>query len=236
VVITHDGQYYKANILLLSKLGAQEFQNEGNKISVGIMSKDSYSKKVVEDIIEGSVKVGMSQIKQKKNKWYLYVAYTSERYIPAAFGTGVMNVKWGVRTPFSAVIDGTDIRLLSKVEADEVSLFFKRSLTRQSKIQSLAKYGGSGSEGHGCKRKLREVRSWGDRVSRFKESMNHKYSKRIVDYAVKYKCSDILLPAVPSEEENVFLKPWAWYQMYNMIQVKAEMAGITVSKLSDDEK
>lgn len=231
VDIKEDGVYFNANVRLLSKRGAVELETDSLSFLMAVVAKDSYAKKIMDDLVNKTVKLGTCQIKNKKNKWYLFITYTSEKFIAPVLTQNVMSVRWGFRTPFSVIVDGTDIRIMSKVEADEVTLFFKRSKDRQSKLQSLAKYAGVGSEGHGFVRKLREVKTWGDRVARFKESMNHKYSKRIVDYAIKHRCSDITLPASPVDSDELFLKPWAWYQFYNMITVKAEAEGIKVSVL-----
>jgi IS605 OrfB family transposase len=103
---------------------------------------------------------------------------------------------------------------------------------QQRKIALLrqGKYCGDGRIGHGRKKRVQPVDNIGNAIARFRDTVNHKYSRAVVDFAVKMNCGVIQMENLTSITENAnrFLKNWTYYDLQTKIKNKAQEAGIKV--------
>ena len=89
---------------------------------------------------------------------------------------------------------------------------------------------GDGRIGHGIATRNKPVYSIEDKIARFRDTANHKYSRALIDYAVKNQCGVIQMEDLTgiTSESNRFLKNWSYYDLQTKIENKAKEAGIKV--------
>ncbi|MEM4385797.1 MAG: transposase [Candidatus Anstonellales archaeon] len=67
----------------------------------------------------------------------------------------------------------------------------------------------------------------------FRNTVNYKYSRYIVDMAVKYGCGIIQMEDLEGiSKDSLFLKDWTYYDLQEKMKYKAEEYGIEVRKIS----
>ena len=89
-----------------------------------------------------------------------------------------------------------------------------------------SKYAGEGRIGHGYKTKMKPVDRVRNKVANFADTINHKYSRYIVDFAVKNKCRVIQmedLSGITANTHEKFLKEWSYHDLQTKIEYKAEV-------------
>lgn len=71
------------------------------------------------------------------------------------------------------------------------------------------------------------------KVENFKDLTNHRYSKYIVDLAVKYGAGTIQMEDLSGiSKRDSFLATWSYYDLQDKIKYKAEMQGIKFVKVA----
>src|SRR5699024_4341098 len=96
-----------------------------------------------------------------------------------------------------------------------------------------SKYAGKGRRGRGRKTLLKPIEKLQRKVANFRDTANHRYSKYIVDMAVKHGCGTIQLEDLTGiNERSLFLKSWSYYDLQTKITYKAKENGIKVVKVS----
>ncbi|MFL0198592.1 RNA-guided endonuclease TnpB family protein [Clostridium sp. WILCCON 0269] len=110
---------------------------------------------------------------------------------------------------------------------------FRDTTEKHKKELSIAsKCVGTGRIGHGYKSRMKPVNKMRDKVSRFADTFNHKYSRYIVDFSIKNNCGVIQMEDLSGSTQNTqkkFLKDWSYYDLQQKIKYKAEEHGIEVS-------
>jgi IS605 OrfB family transposase len=91
------------------------------------------------------------------------------------------------------------------------------------------KYCGEGSIGHGVHTRIKPIEVMSDKIANFRDTCNHKYSRYVVDMAVKHKCGVIQMEDLTGiSKDEVFLKNWSYYDLQQKIEYKAKEVGINV--------
>ena len=69
-----------------------------------------------------------------------------------------------------------------------------------------------------------------DKIARFRDTANHKYSRALIEYAVKKNCGIIQMENLTGISDNTdcFLKDWSYYDLQTKIENKAKEMGIKV--------
>jgi IS605 OrfB family transposase len=89
----------------------------------------------------------------------------------------------------------------------------------------------SGRLGHGRDTKMKPVDKVRNRISNFVDTFNHKYSKYIVNFAIRNNCGTIQmedLSGFSDQQKDKFLKNWSYYDLQDKIKSKANEVGIVV--------
>ena len=194
-------------------------------------------KATLNKIINGEYKQGSVQICQsKKGKWEILISFGFETKIKDLSKERILGLDMGIvnaitmqiwdniiqdweRLSWSkCVLDGKElIHLRQKIYARRIDLL------RNSKLPSL------GNSGHGRKTKIKSIATMSHRVDNFRDTLNHKYSKYVIDFAIKNNCGVIQVEDLAGYSENVdsrFLKSWSYYDLQAKIKYKAEENGI----------
>src|SRR5690625_7360568 len=81
--------------------------------------------------------------------------------------------------------------MLYNIEGNENISFIKRVESRINALLRQSKYAGKGRRGRGRNILLKPIEKLRNRVTNYRRTTNHKYSKYIVDIAKKHGCGII---------------------------------------------
>lgn len=113
---------------------------------------------------------------------------------------------------------------------------FRNTLEKRKKEMEIAsKCVGEGRIGHGYSNRMKPLDKIRKKVGNYADTFNHKYSKYVVDFAIKNNCGVIQmedLSGVTKNTKNKFLKDWSHYDLQSKITYKAEERGIKVIKIN----
>lgn len=227
-----NGNYY-AEINLISRQYAKELGRKSTAFKLLLAVKDNYQKAIVDRLISGEYKLGMSKItkaKKGKTKWYLNLVYSfTEKKDKSLDPNRVMGIDLGVNIPAALAIYGDKYFKEFVGDRDEIENFRKQIEARKRKLQRQGKWCGEGRIGHGIKTRIKPLEKLAGKIANFKNTKNHCWSRYIIDVAVKNKCGVIQMEDLSGiAEENTFLKNWTYYDLQQKIKYKAEEKGIKV--------
>lgn len=227
----------------------REYQKENNisRLTFTIDKLDGNKKATLDKIISEEYKQGSAQIVQdKKGKWYINISFgfeakEKELDINRVLGMdlGVTNavtmqvydtttLDWDRLSWRECVLDGKElIHFRQKIEARRIALL------RNSKLAEV----NTGKSGHGRDTRTKAIDTMSEKVKNYRDTLNHKYSRYIVDFALKHNCGTIQmedLEGITSKATESFLKNWSYYDLQSKIQYKADEVGIKVLKVKPE--
>ena len=198
---------------------------------------DNSQKSILNKIILGIYKQGSAQIiEDKKGKWYLIISFSFEPVVRQLNMNKVLGVDLGIVN--TATMQVFDINTQkwdrmswkeSKINGSELIHYRQKIEARNKQMYIASKIVGKGRIGHGRKVRLKPVEKTRDKVSKFRDTYNHKVSKNIVDTALKYNCGTVQmenLSGFSEQQSETFLKNWAYFDLQNKTKYKCEEKGI----------
>ena len=228
---------YAVDVALVSKGEAKRMGRTG-RIPVALMAGDNSRRVILNRIISGEYSVAGSKIAWHKRKriWELHLTYAFEDYGGhELLADNVMGVDVGIACPFYLAFSGSLSRYY--VGPGEIDAFRRGIDARRRSVLRQGKWCGDGRRGHGRATRLRPADKLKGRVENFKDTTNHKYSRYIVDMAIKHKCAVIQmenLEDIKKHGNEKFLRNWTYYDLRAKVEYKAEREGILV-KLVDPQ-
>lgn len=191
----------------------------------------SNNKVIIQRCLSGEYKFcGSSIMIDDKDKcFYLYmtVSLPEEKHELQKDKTCIAML--AVAHPIVAQVDGQE--WTEYIGTAEEYLYRRRQIQEGLKrAQMNAKYSVGG---RGRKRKTQAIERFRDKESNYVQTKMHEYSRRLIDYAVKNKCSVIYLVATQENEErnkenDLLIRNWNYSGLLNFIEYKAKRAGIKV--------
>lgn len=232
--------------------------NQTHNMSIGRKANDRFTfildkidsnvKSTINKIIFGHYKQGSAQIIQdKKGKWYFVISFSFEPDIKCLDNNRILGVDLGITNAAAmqiwdnnkedweklswkeCMLDGKElIHFRQKVEAR------KRDFLKLRKVSSNTNEYSDGKKGHGTYSRIKPIENLNGKIANFRDTMNHKYSKYIIDIAIKHNCGIIQIENLEgySKDKEGFLKSWPYYDLQNKIQYKAKEKGIEVIKIN----
>jgi IS605 OrfB family transposase len=232
-IIKDNGEYY-FDISLLSNKYKKELGLKSGRISVLINARDKTQKTILDRILSGEYTISASKIKriQKgKSKWMVYLAYKFEPKKEELDKNNIMGIDLGIINSVYMAFNNSYNRY--KIEGGEIEHFKKQVESRKNQLYRQGKYCGEGRIGHGIKTRIKPIKNIKNKIANFRDTTNHKYSRYIVDMAIKHKCGTIQMEDLSGiNKDNIFLKNWSYYDLQEKIKYKAEEVGIKVIKIS----
>lgn len=222
---------YSVNLSLLSRTGAKD---RGCKIQIpATLRTGAGANDILDRIIDGTYKMCDSEITKRKNKFYLLVTYQFEKKVDNDLDDSrVMGIDLGVVNAAYMAFN-FDNHLRYNIGGDEIIQFRKRTEARRNSMLKQGKYCGKGRRGRGRKTLLKPIEKLRGKVANFRDTTNHKYSRYIVDMAIKHRAGVIQMEDLTGiNGRDKFLKNWAYYDLQEKIEYKAKYAGIKVVKIS----
>lgn len=230
VRIYADGPKYFVSINLFSAPYAKEKQYADTSIAFELHRLGGSQQAIVKRCMNGEYKIGESELiyNKKKRCWFLNLAY---RFTPETMASldpeKIMGVDLGIQCVAYMGFNFCEDRAF--IGRSEVEQFRSQIESRKRALQRQGKYCGEGRMDHGYATRNKPILEISDKISRFRDTANHKYSRYIVQTALKYGCGVIQmedLQDIAAKTENKFLEDWTYFDLRQKIKYKAEEHGI----------
>lgn len=228
IQFSQQGTKYKVAVKLFSKPYAKEKEYDSTGVEFELTHLQGSPKEIVQRCMSGEYKIGESKLiwNKKKSKWFLYLTY---KFTPAAVALDpekIMGVDLGI-----ACVAYMGFRFCEDrhvIPGHEVEHFRRRVEARKVELQRQGKFCGEGRIGHGRATRTKPVDQIGHAIARFRDTANHKYSRFIVDMAVKHGCGVIQMEDLHIHSEDKLLKDWTYFDLRTKLEYKAKEKGIEV--------
>lgn len=198
-----------------------------------ILLMDGTQRSIFERIMNGEYRHGQCQLTYEKRKWFLYLNYTFEAENHTLDPDKILGVDLGESLAICASSTSEWGRFV--IEGGEVTRFAAQIEARRRSQQKQATYCGEGRIGHGTKTRVAPVYFTEDRIANYRDTINHRYSSALIDYAVKHGFGTIQMEDLSGIKSDTgfpkFLRHWTYYDLQNKIEAKAKEQGIAVVKV-----
>ena len=195
-----------------------------------IIVKDNSTKTILERCYDEIYKISASKLiwNKKKKQWNLNLSYSFDKETKELDSNKILGVNMGVYYPICASVYGSKARLM--IDGGEVIEMRNRVEARRNSLKKQAAVCGDGRIGHGYNTRMKPVLNISDKIARFRDTFNHKVSRRLIEYAVKNDCGIIQLENLKgiTSDAEPFLKNWSYFDLQNKIEYKAKEQGIKV--------
>lgn len=205
-----------------------------SNIRFSMLVKDKTQRTILDRVLSGEYGTGQCQLVYDRPKWFLLLTYTFSPEKLELDEDKILGVDLGEHYALCASIYGENGRLT--IEGGEITAFAKKWEARKHSMQKQAAICGEGRKGHGTKTRVSNVYQVKDRIENFRETTNHRYSRALIEYAVKNQCGIIQMEDLTGIKETTgfpkFLKHWSYYDLQTKIAAKAKENGISVIKVN----
>lgn len=224
-----NGQFY-FDLSLCNKAFAKQ-NNIDTQIPFTAKVNDKSQRTILERCCDGIYEISASKLiyDKKKKMWCINLSYKFENNDkPTLDENKILGVDLGVAKPMVASVYGEYDRF--SIDGGEIEHFRNKTEKRKKSILKASVVCGDGRKGHGYKTRTKPANDIGDKIARCRDTINHKYSKALIDYAVKNGCGTIQMEDLKgvTEKANYFLKNWSYYDLQAKIEYKAKEKGISV--------
>ncbi len=181
-----------------------------------------------------------SKLKYDNGKWYLLLCFSFEKKTgEIEFDkNNIMGVHIAENNAVTCNFNNSK-RVLS-IDGGEIVSFAAQIEKRRRSIGNASRKHselcGDGRIGHGYHAKMKPLEKIGTKVANFRNTVNHRYSRQIVNWAVQNCCGTIQIEdltgyATSELEKYKLMKNWSYYDLMTKIEAKAKEYGIDVIKL-----
>jgi IS605 OrfB family transposase len=229
-IIQESNDYY-VNLSLIGNEYKKELGLKSGQFCVLLNVGDNSKKVILDRIISGEYQIAASQIIKQGKKWFLNLSYKFESQKKELNPNTIMGIDLGVVNAAYIAFNNSFVRY--KIEGGEIEEFRRRIEKRRNEILRQRKYCRDGSIGHGYYTRLKPVEKLSHKIANFRQTTNHKYSRYIVDLALKHNCGVIQMEDLSGiNKNNLFLKNWTYNDLQQKIEYKAKAVGIEVKYIN----
>ena len=189
------------------------------------------AKVILDRILDGTYKACDSKVQRTLDgKWFLLLTYKQPRNERKVDEDKIMGIDLGIIN--AATIAIKDERKVHEIKGGEIASFRRRIEGRRKSIRNQLPVASHNRRGHGRNTLLRPLDVLSDKVENFKDTTNHRYSKYIVELAVKYGVGTIQMEDLSGiSKRSSFLTTWSYFDLQTKIEYKANMEGIKFIKV-----
>ena len=232
IKIRNEQDEYLIDLSILNKESAKA-KNLPTKLCFTAIVRDKSTRDILSRCVSGEYKISASRlIYDKKKKWCLNLSYNFDSISCAVDSDKILGVDLGIQKPFMASVYGDKNRFCVEGGVhSEIEVFRRKVEARRKALLKQCAVCGDGSIGHGYKTRTKSANALDDKIARFRNTVNHKYSRAIVDYAIKNRCGVIQMEKLTgiTADKSRFLKNWTYFDLQQKIENKASEVGIKVS-------
>lgn len=190
--------------------------------------KHKAHKEILNRLMSGEYKFGQMKVIEKRNKFYCTINYKFPKVAPVLDPNRIMGIDLGVANIAYYAFNFSPKR--GAIKGGEVAAFSAKIHNLRRSYQEQGKYCGEGRIGHGRKRRLRPIESINEKEKNFRDLTNHRYSKYLVEMALKNNCGKIQMEELSGiKKDKTYLQYWDYYSLQEKIRYKAEAVGIEVN-------
>lgn len=219
---------YHALLSLVDKGFKKENDLKSCQFEILINEGQKSSKDILDRCISGEYEISASQILNDGHKWFLNLSYSFEPQLQQLDPEKILGIDMGIIHPVYLAVGGGFAR--ASVDGSEILKFRATVEARKRKLQRQGKYCGQGRIGHGIKTRIKPIENISNKIERFRDTTNHKYSRFVIDFAEKHGCGTIqmenLTGITKDQKTNKFLRSWSYYDLQQKIEYKASEKGI----------
>lgn len=226
---------YILALSLLNKDKKVEYGMEKmERIRVMVSTKKGIGHEILDRCLVGEYKICASSIEldRKKKVAYLLLSYDFTPDAPKLDDNRIMGVDLGMKLPAVMAFNFDDKKYVA-IDDNRILEHKTRLAKNLSIAQHQSQWHCDGNSGHGRKKKVGVYENYANKSHNMSMTINHQWSKYIVDTAVKNKCGVIQmedLSGIKASRQN-FLGNWTYYDLQQKITYKAEEKGIKVIKV-----
>lgn len=228
--LDYDNNEFTFKLSLFNKKYAKE-NNLDTQIPFRAVVKDKSQKVILERLYDGEYGISASKLiyDKKKKLWCINLSYSFENSTNTTLDENkILGVDLGVAKALVASVYGEYDRLI--IDGGEIEHIRNKTEKRKKSLLKASAICGEGRIGHGYNTRAKPVLDIGDKIARCRDTINHKYSKALIDYAVKNNCGTIQMEDLTgvTDKANHFLKNWSYFDLQTKIEYKAKEKGIKV--------
>lgn len=227
---------YTVKLPFLTKELAKYYGFTGvGKQSFEVQLKTHKNSKVILDrILSGEYKVADSKVQRDlKGKWYLLLSYKQPVKEKKMNKDRVMGIDLGISKAVYVALNDSKENFF--IGGGEVSSFRRRIRARRKDLQNQLRVCSDNRKGHGRKTLLKPLNTLSEKEKNFRDTVNHRYSKKIVEWAVDKEVATIQMEDLSGiSNGNSFLSNWDYFDLQSKIEYKAKREGIEVKRIKPD--
>ena len=230
IKLTYEDKQFMFSLSLFNRTFAKE-NNIPCSLTFKAQVKSNSQGVILERCVDGIYKISASQLlyDKKKKMWCINLCYKFEVEKDESLDENkILGVDLGVAKPIMASVYGDKDRF--SIDGGEVEHVRKTVEARKNSMLRQGKWCGEGRIGHGRNTRTRPLDKIGDKISRCRDTINHKYSKALIDYAVSNGCGTIQMEDLTgiTKKSDSFLKNWDYFDLQTKIKYKAAEKGIKI--------
>lgn len=221
---------WNVTLSLLSNKYKKEVGEKVGQFSFECIVKDKSTRTILERCYDGIYDITASKLIYKNGKWFLNLGYNEAKSEHKTVSVEKENVCSCFIGEYNAIYVSNNVnRRTLEIDGGEVE---KYRLTIETKKKALLKSRtacGDASIGRGYHHRVKPVERYSEKISNFRDTTNHRYSRAIINYAKENKCGIIVIEDLKGvSERNKTLKNWSYFDLQNKLQYKAKSEGIEV--------
>ena len=223
---------WTVELALLSIKAKKEYNLKSGTLPFSLVVKDKNIRSTLEKCVDEIYTVCGSKLKYDKraNKYFLMLSFQFENTKKVLDKNNICMVHLSVGNAVECTTSNNDKPFI--IKGGEIDTFRAKHEARKRSILRQRVSCGDGSVGHGIKKRVEAAYKERDIINNFKDTINHRYSKWIVEYAIKNNCGTIQLENLKGISERLlFLKTWSYFDLQNKIEIKAEYYGIEIKSV-----
>lgn len=223
-------------LALINVVGSEKYNvpKFGNSypIEVAVASKAGYVKGILKKLYDGEYKICDSHIAKDGKDVFIQLTYKTEEVKQAAIDANkILGVDLGISKAAYMAVDGALTNRF--IDGGEIESFRRRIEARRVSLRNQLRVASDNRRGHGRKTLMKPLDKLSDKIDNFKDTTNHRYSKTIVDYAIRNGCGVIQMEDLSGiRQASNFLSTWSYYDLQTKTKYKAEEYGIAFRLIS----
>lgn len=188
--------------------------------------KQRHAKAFLQQVYKGELLFCDSHIQVKDGKIFLLMVTKKETPIIRCDTSVIAEAQLGIDVPVLVVIEG-----VARARIGNKDEFLHRRVAIQSAMKRCQSAVGFNRTGKGVKRLMKPVKNFRDIEANYTAHKAHVYSRRLIDFCVKYGAGTLILcnqsDREASAKDDVFLlRNWGFAGLKQKIAYKAKLAGI----------